>query len=44
MAARTGAQFLQSLRDRPRELWLDRMLWQPLRSDVPVRGQAKAIL
>jgi sterol desaturase/sphingolipid hydroxylase (fatty acid hydroxylase superfamily) len=28
----------------PRELWLDRMLWQPLRGDVPVHGRRKAIL
>jgi sterol desaturase/sphingolipid hydroxylase (fatty acid hydroxylase superfamily) len=27
----------------PRELWLDRMLWQPLRGDEPVRSQTTAI-
>jgi sterol desaturase/sphingolipid hydroxylase (fatty acid hydroxylase superfamily) len=26
----------------PRELWLDRMLWQPLRRDGPVRGRMTA--
>jgi len=27
----------------PRELWLDRMLWQPLRRDVPVRDRSTAV-
>jgi sterol desaturase/sphingolipid hydroxylase (fatty acid hydroxylase superfamily) len=27
----------------PRELWLDRMLWQPMRRDVPVRSHTTAI-
>jgi sterol desaturase/sphingolipid hydroxylase (fatty acid hydroxylase superfamily) len=26
----------------PRELWLDRMLWQPLRRDVPLRSRTTA--
>ena len=28
----------------PRELWLDRMLWQPLRRDVPARNRTPATL
>jgi sterol desaturase/sphingolipid hydroxylase (fatty acid hydroxylase superfamily) len=27
----------------PRELWLDRMLWQPMRRDVPVRGRSTVV-
>ena len=27
----------------PRELWLDRMLWQPLRGDAPVRSRTTAV-
>ncbi len=27
----------------PRELWLDRMLWQPLRRDVPARSHTTVV-
>ena len=27
----------------PRELWVDRMLWQPLRGDVPVHGRTTSV-
>jgi sterol desaturase/sphingolipid hydroxylase (fatty acid hydroxylase superfamily) len=27
----------------PRELWLDRMLWQPLRRDVPARDRSPIV-
>ena len=27
----------------PRELWLDRMLWQPLRRDVPVDSRSTVV-
>jgi hypothetical protein len=27
----------------PRELWLDRMLWQPLRRNVPVRSPSTVV-
>jgi sterol desaturase/sphingolipid hydroxylase (fatty acid hydroxylase superfamily) len=27
----------------PQELWFDRMLWQPLRRDVPVHSRSPAV-